>query len=233
MAAVTVDNTGSDVITENDGATNLTASAVYPGTFEAAALTGDLTINTSAPGGASAVILYPSPVGELQLISGANIAQTEIAQEDGDPGLLPGLFSIFHADTSTGVLSGRTFLFPGVLPDTVEVEREALHNKNPTHAGDPVPNRIYASGDILDMILSVAKQTRIGAARDIVNMMFFGQNLAASDITRIVAGRDITATTKLVEPLIGLNGGIREYRHAGGCRSGQHVRHRRARFFLP
>jgi len=208
--SVTVDNTGADVITEDDGATNLTASAVYPGTFEAAALTGDLTINTNASGGASAVILYPSPVGELQLISGANIAQTEIAQEDGDPGLLPGLFSIFHADT-TGVLSGRTFLFPGVLPSTVEVDREALHNKNPTHAGDPIPNRIYAGGDILDMILSVAKQTRIGAARDIVNMMFFGQNLATSDITRIVAGRDITATTELVEPLIALKDGVRVF----------------------
>jgi filamentous hemagglutinin family protein len=199
--SVTVDNTGVDVITENDGATALTASAVYPGTFEATALTGNLTINTSSSNGASAVILYPSPVGELQLISGANIAQTEIAQEDGDPGLLPGLFSIFQA-TLDGVTSGRTFLFPGVLPSTTEVERQALHNRNATHAGDNVPNRIYAGGDILDMILSVAKQTRVGAGRDIVNMMFFGQNLATSDATRIVAGRDITATTKLIEPVI-------------------------------
>jgi hypothetical protein len=34
-------------------------------------------------------------------------------------------------------------------------------------------------------------------------MMFFGQNIAPSDITRIVAGRDITATTALVEPVTG------------------------------
>jgi hypothetical protein len=54
------------------------------------------------------------------------------------------------------------------------------------------------------MILSVAKQTRIGAGLDIIIMMFFGQNIAPSDITRIVAGRDITATTELVEPVIGL-----------------------------
>jgi filamentous hemagglutinin family protein len=204
--SVTVENTGADVVTENDPATDLTTSAVYPGTFEATALTGNLTINTNSSAGASAVILYPSPTGELQLISGANISQTEIAQEDGDPGLLPGLFSVFSA-TSAGVTSGRTFLFPGVLPSTTEVQRQALHNRNATHAGDAVPNRIYAGGDILDMIISVAKQTRIGAGLDIVNMMFFGQNLATSDITRIVAGRDITATTTLVEPLIGLQNG--------------------------
>ena len=199
---IAVDNTGADVLTGNGTATNSTSSAVYPGTFEATALTGDLTINTSSVGGASAVILFPSPTGELQLISGANITQTEIAQDDGDPGLLPGLFSIFNATSAAGVSAGRTFLFPGVLPSMTEVERQALHNKNGTHTGDNVPNRIYAGGDILDMILSVAKQTRVGAGRDIVNMMFFGQNLAASDITRVVAGRDITATTKLVEPII-------------------------------
>ncbi len=35
----------------NDHATDLTASAVYPGTFEATALTGDLTLNTGAQNG--------------------------------------------------------------------------------------------------------------------------------------------------------------------------------------
>jgi len=205
IASPTVSSTGNaDVVTEGDAETNQTISAVYPGTFEATALTGDLTINTNSSDGASAVILFPSPTGELQLISGANIAQATIAQEDGDPGLLPGLFSIFHADT-TGVTSGRTFLFPGVLPNMPQVERETLHNRNATHADDEVPNRIYAGGDILDMILSVAKETRVGAGRDIINMMFFGQNVAASDITRIVAGRDITATTELIEPFLGPN----------------------------
>ena len=205
--SVTIDNIGSDVVTEDDGATDNTAAAVYPGTLEATALTGNLDISTGQGSSAASVFLMPSPNGELQLVAGGNILPMTIAQDDSDPGLLPGIFTIFHADVTTGVLSGRSFIFPGVLPDMSRIEREELHNRNTTHLNDSVPNRIYSGGDILDMIVAVAKQTRISAARDIVNMMFFGQNLSASDITRIVAGRDITATTKLVEPVISLTGG--------------------------
>lgn len=204
--SVTIDNFGNDVITESDGATQNTAAAVYPGTLEATAITGDLEIDTNGGGGAVSVFMMPSPAGELQLVAGGNILPMTIAQDDGDPGLLPGVFSIFTADQAA-VQSGRSFIFPGVLPDMSAVERGALHNKDATHRDDTVPNRIYSGGDIESMILAVAKQTRMAAARDIVNMMFFGQNLSASDITRIVAGRDITATTKLIEPVIGLVGG--------------------------
>ncbi|HWA92167.1 MAG TPA: filamentous hemagglutinin family protein [Rhizomicrobium sp.] len=202
--SLAIRNLGADVITESDFSTDNTPAAVYPGTLEATAITGDLDIDTSGSGHAVSVFLMPSPVGELQLVSGGNIHPLIIAQDDGDPGLLPGIFSIFAAD-ATGVTAGRTFLFPGVLPNMTDVEREALHNSDPTHQDDPVPNRIYAGGDILDMIVNVAKQTRIGAGRDLVNMMFFGQNLNADDITRIVAGRDIAATTTLVEPVLGLD----------------------------
>src|SRR5262249_42711414 len=127
---------------------------------------------------------------------------TVIGMSDADPGLLPGIFTIFHATDQ--VVSGELFQFPGVLPNMTDVQRRALHNRIATHLDDEVPNRIYAGNDILDMIVSVPKQTRIGAGRDIVNMMFFGQNLSDSDITRVVAGRDITATTQLIQPVIGL-----------------------------
>jgi hypothetical protein len=50
------------------------------------------------------------------------------------------------------------------------------------------------------MIVNVPKQARIYAGQDIINMMFSGQNLLPTDITRIVAGRDITATTELITP---------------------------------
>ncbi|MBV9992137.1 MAG: filamentous hemagglutinin family protein [Alphaproteobacteria bacterium] len=202
--SATIDNFGSDMITESDGATENTAAAVYPGTLEVTSLNGDVKIDTSGTGHAVSVFMMPSPTGELQIVAGGNIDPVTIAQDDGDAGLLPGFFSIFNAD-QTGVKSGRTFLFPGVLPDMSQVEREMLHNRNTTHDGDLVPNRIYSGGDIVDMILSVAKATRLSAGRDIVNMMFFGQNVNPDDITRIVAGRDITATTKLVEPVIGLD----------------------------
>ncbi|MBV9570043.1 MAG: filamentous hemagglutinin family protein [Alphaproteobacteria bacterium] len=194
---VTIDNKGADVLTEKDSFTHDNATAVYPGSLTAVSLTGDLVLATGGTGVATSILLYPSPSGNLQLAAANNIAPTVIAMSDADPGLLPGFFSTFEAG-----LSGLVFGFPGILPDMSAIERRDLHNRRATHLGDAVPNRIYAGSDILDMIISVPKQTRIGAGRDIVNMMFFGQNLSGGDITRIAAGRDITATTKLVQPVI-------------------------------
>ena len=42
----------------------------------------------------------------------------------------------------------------------------------------------------------------VAAGRDLVNAVFLGQNLAATDITEISAGRDIVGTTTLEQPLI-------------------------------
>lgn len=204
-AGVTIDNQGQDVVTPNQAPTKFMYTAVYPGSLSAISFTGDLDLTTGPAANfnqANKIILYPSSMGTLQLLAGGNIAPTTIAMSDADPGLLPGIFSIFHATQQDGVLNGEGFVFPGIVPNTTQTARERMHNKTPTHTGDTEPNRIYAGGDILDMTLSVPKQTRIGAGRDIVNMMFFGQNLTPDDITRIVAGRDITATTVLVRPLI-------------------------------
>jgi filamentous hemagglutinin family protein len=205
--AVGVENNGADVVTtSNTSSTDYTSSAVYPGSFEAVSMTGNIDLATQAntQNQAAEVLMMPSPTGELGLYAAANIDPVTLAMEDADPGLLPGVFSIFGANSTEGVTSGLTFIFPAVLPDTTQVELEQMHNQNITHAGDSQPNYLYAGGDIDDVILSVPKQTRVTAGLDIVNMMFFGQNVSASDITRIVAGRDITATTELVNPVIGL-----------------------------
>jgi len=202
--SVTIDNLGADVVTAESAATDETQSAVYPGTLEVASMTGSLDLATAAntTNEASAILLYPSPTGNLNLYAAADILPTTIAMLDADPGLLPGAFSTFTADAIDGVTSGQTFIFPGVLPDTSAVELAAMHNSDITHLDDPDPVRIAAGGDILDMILSVPKQARIDAGQDIVNMMFFGQNILNTDITRIVAGRDIVGTTELVQPVI-------------------------------
>ena len=223
---VAIDNTGIDV--QNDGVVLLTPSigatggvynAVYPGSFQAVSLTGDLNLATpgsvpNAVQAASGIIMTPSPTGMLTLaaagdvssaetVGGASIAtRSTLYIEDANPNLLPGAFSSFTVDPQGNALSGQGFEFLPVLSDTPETELAAMHNSTPTHAGDDVPNRIYAGSDILDLTVETPKQARIGAGRDIINMVFFGQNLAAGDITRITAGRDITATTELVNPVI-------------------------------
>ncbi|MDR3470829.1 MAG: filamentous hemagglutinin family protein, partial [Devosia sp.] len=138
---------------------------------------------------------------------GGDIASTSIAMLDTDPGSLPGALSFFQGSFGNGIgliTVGTALAFPIVLPSTTDTTKRQQHNQTITHANDDQPVRIAAGGDIGNaaggLILSVPKQARVFAGADIVNMMFFGQNLSPTDITRIVAGRDITATTSITTP---------------------------------
>jgi filamentous hemagglutinin family protein len=194
--SVTISNSGPEA-TSFGGANNpdrtVNSEAIYPGSLKAVALSGDLSFGAKNQ---AAVLLYPTARGTLTLAAGGDILPVNIAMLDEDPGLVPGVFSSFSVEADR-INAGRPFDFPSVLSNTSLAQRRAQHNPLTPHLGDATPNRIYARGDILDMIVATPKQTRIGAGRDIVNMMFFGQNLDAGDVSRIVAGRDITATTLL------------------------------------
>jgi hypothetical protein len=200
--AVTIDNAGLGMLTQNTRANAGVSTAVYPGSLTAVSLNGDVDVATrNVFGFANSVILYPSRFGTLTLAAAGQIGPATISMDDSDPVQLPGAFSNFTAD-STGAFSGHGFEFPNVQPNTPQTVLTSLHASAPTHGGDGEPNRIFAGGDITDLTLSMPKQTRIGAGEDIINMVFVGQNLEASDVTRIVAGRDITATTVLTRPVI-------------------------------
>lgn len=202
---VSIADSGASVVTGRSGEP---ATAVYPATVNLASLTGDLVLNAdrTTPGGARTINLFPSATGQLRLFAGGDINSATIVMEDRDPGLLPGFFSLYSVIAPSTRIAGQDFNFPVILPDTSSAERAALHNSAITHAGDAEPVRIAAGGDALDLILSLPKQARISAGRDIVNMMLFNQNLTGSDITRVVAGRDIIATTQLTRAL--LPGGV-------------------------
>jgi filamentous hemagglutinin family protein len=208
---VTVTNDSLESGPSAGGRAALSANAiVYPGSFEAVSFTAGLSL--SNPGViAPSVLLYPDPNGTLTLLATGNIAEptlpdvttvslttgNDIAQLDSDPTLLPGAFTTYALDVQNGVQGGLDFLFPTVLPNTTDVTLRALHNRQLTHAEDEVPNRIAAGGDLTNLTLSVAKQTRVAAVRDIIDMVFLGQNVSPTDITRVTAGRDITGATAL------------------------------------
>lgn len=196
---------GISVVT---GRTGQAATAVYPATVNLASLTGGLTLTggRSQSGGARTINLFPSSTGQLRLLAGGDISATTITMEDRDPGQLPGFFSAYDVIDPAVLVAGQDFNFPVILPDTSTAQRSALHNIAITHLDDSEPVRIAAGGDALDLILSLPKQARISAGRDIVNMMLFGQNLTATDITRVVAGRDIVATSTLTRAQ--LDGGL-------------------------
>ncbi|WP_196221854.1 filamentous haemagglutinin family protein [Sphingobium sp. CAP-1] len=198
---ISIADRGISVVT---GRTGEPQTAVYPATVNLASLTGDLILNAdrALPGGAGTINLFPSSTGQLRLFAGGDIASATITMEDRDPGQLPGYFSVYSVIEPSIRVAGQDFNFPVVLPDTSSAERAVLHNSGITHLGDAEPVRIAAGGDALDLILSLPKQARISAGRDIVNMMLFSQNITSTDITRIVAGRDIIATTQLTRAFL-------------------------------
>ncbi|PWR24633.1 filamentous haemagglutinin family protein [Zavarzinia aquatilis] len=180
-------------------------NAVWPASVAAVSLRGDIDL----AGEAGAILMMPGSRGNLSLLAGRSIAGASIAMLDADPGLLPGYFSDFALQGAV-LGQGLAFRFPSVFSSTSDSARARQHNGAITHAGDGEPARVFAGLDIGaedgGLILSVAEQARVAAGRDIVNMMFFGQNVEGGDITRIVAGRDITATTRLVAPASGFSG---------------------------
>jgi filamentous hemagglutinin family protein len=201
---VTLANSGVDLVTASTLATNETQSIVYPGSFQAVSLTSSLDIVTSGGNNiATAVLLYPSPTGTLRLIADGDIAPLTIAMEDASPSVLPGAFSTFATNGGNAdVISGVSFDFPSILPNTSDVVRTELHNPIPTHEGDPNPNQIIAGGDITSLIFSSPKMADVSAGMDLINTVFIGQNLSPTDVTDITAGRDIIGTTTLGIPVI-------------------------------
>jgi filamentous hemagglutinin family protein len=226
--SITITNTSvaSPVIS---GELRVGSYAVYPGTFTLASLMGNANLRTfAAPPGIdlsdvapaaynmdapTAILLMPTATGQLAILAGGDIAPTKIAMLDGDPNELPGLFTLggkIITDVNYGADFGGDknyqFAFPSVFSTTREGTLEKLHTAAGTHAEDAEPVYLYAGGDIGTAVSGVTlflpKQARITSGRDIVNMMFFGQNLAANDLTRIVAGRDLIGTSILAPSTI-------------------------------
>lgn len=176
---------GGPVIAQTPG----NALKVLPSSLEITSFSGNIDL------GRLNSFLYPSTTGNLSLLAAGTLRAGAINLDDGDASLLPGIFSANRYDAAGNIVFGRRFGLPVTLPNTSDAERRTYHNLAITHANDKTPARIAVGGDLTDLTLFLSKQGRISAGRDIINMVFSGQNLSAEDVTRITAGRDITATT--------------------------------------
>ncbi|WP_017775087.1 filamentous haemagglutinin family protein [Paraburkholderia kururiensis] len=137
--------------------------------------------------------LYPSAAGQLNLIGNQSV-------------------NISNAAALTGANLSANFVMsdadPSQMPSPTQPHASpSAHAASALHAADTAPARIYSlNGSIVDgvfgtsgfytqlALLSVDKPALIQAGQDIVNLAFQGQNLRGSDVTRIVAGRDIFDT---------------------------------------
>ena len=184
-----------------DGALRATYGNVLAPSLSLASLNGTAgfgTLDTLGYEFSSLVMLYPSAMGQLTWLSAGSIGDFALAMSDADPTDLPGAFTaadLSYSENIAQVFTGLGYSFPAILPNSSDTRRRLLHDADFVQARDSNPVRILTDGSISNAVLSLPKVARIGAGEDIENLYFDGQNVSAADVTRIVAGRDITGTT--------------------------------------
>lgn len=122
-------------------------------------------------------ILSPSSTGQLELFAGRDIVGVSATLEMSDSAAVPTAASPAVALATGGVQIGGLLPFQGVI-----------------HTGDANPATIAAGRDINNLTLTIPKAAQISAGRDLLDFAYSGQNIAATDVTVITAGRDITDT---------------------------------------
>ncbi len=154
---------------------------VLPASLSAVAFAGALSIERSGR-------MFPSATGELSLLAEGDIHLY-------DDTVVQGAFQ----ENALAMLDA-----PGAY-EGVDRSPDALHKLN-LHRNDNQAVYIYsltgdiiggfASGGFMDnpLTLDLPKPARIRAGRDIVNLDLRGQNYLPSDVTSVIAGRDLYYT---------------------------------------
>lgn len=122
--------------------------------------------------------LAPSPTGNIQLFAGGSI--------DGTMPNTNYFAEVFMSDKAPATVYG----FQQQAPDMTS---DDILDKSLVHQGDvnPVPVEVVAGADIKNLQLILTKEAYISAGQDIQQIVYAGENIAPTDITSIIAGRDI------------------------------------------
>jgi filamentous hemagglutinin family protein len=203
-SAVSLGSAGGDIILENDvrsfkaskGLGNNTGTgfefAVYPGTLQATAWSGDIRLN-------GATTLFPSRTGRLELLADGSVT-TDVSRafavnlSDTDPSQLPGAAN--PASELEGSVLDKRYRARERL-DPFVADASLIHAAQPLHAGSQSKSYVVANtGDIAFSALTptswfMPMASEFRAGRDIRNLTLFGQNLGEDDVTLVGAGRDV------------------------------------------
>ncbi|MHB8621744.1 MAG: filamentous hemagglutinin family protein [Sulfuricaulis sp.] len=158
----------------------------YPPFLQAAALSGNIDILNS-------MTLYPAPQGNLELLASGSVSlvpNTLVAVSDADPNLLPDYTRPAIAYNGiAGALNPNTLnQGSGGIPADASV---------PVHQADSTTALVISlTGDVagvpsLGTGFLFANPAEISAGLDVVNLTLVAQNMNASDVTTVTAGRDI------------------------------------------
>jgi filamentous hemagglutinin family protein len=156
-------------------------SDVLPGTLNLAAYAGDVSFNGS-------MTLFPAPRGQFSVVASDDVLgnSSVITMADVEPSTLPLADNLLGTTQSANALS-----LLGLISDTAV---------SAIHAGDTTPALISAGNNITTVTLALPKAATITAGVDITGLIYNGQNVAATDVTLISAGRDISYTSDPASP---------------------------------
>lgn len=126
--------------------------------------------------------MAPSPTGNLQLFAGGSIDGLYL-----DSNNTPQFAGITMSDLAPANFYGPQSTPPSYSFSGDDPSRHALVHQN----ADAVPVEIAAGTDIRDLRLYLPKQAEVRAGQDIENLVYVGQNISATDMSSITAGRDI------------------------------------------
>lgn len=214
-SALAVDSLAGDVLLENRtrstdpifasilgnaGVTSADESAlrIYPGSVRVRAFGGDVQL-------ARGFQLFPDADGTLEMLSAGSITdlgfevgrqRVTVVQSDADVRRLPSVGN--PAAGSPGI--GSTFLPAKQRP--VSDDQRAWHATVPVHLEDDEPSLLIALGGTIGQArpeargfrLFLAEPGRIIAGRDILNLDFEIQHVAAGQASVVRAGRDFIYT---------------------------------------
>ena len=203
----------------NAGAGNVAETALYPGvnrypaSFEIVAFHGDVRISDRFR-------LAASDSGTINLLAyNSLLTRTPTAADvmpiSMGPSLVEAVFDPLNPLAGFG---------PAFGAQSFDLGARLLH------LGDDEPARFYAvTGDIISgpggvgpgqepvrpLAWEITKPAKVRAAGDIVDLSFFGQNLTPTDVTEIIAGRDLEYTGTW-QNLIGQVGILGQAENQGG-----------------
>ncbi len=157
----------------NSGSFETALPEIFPGILNMVAGAGGITLDRD-------VMLFPSAQGSLQITTTAG-----------------GNFSGTSA-------SGLTALTMSDSADTQYLTTSAFtgHAPIPLHLHNPTPVTLNISGNLNNVLLSANEAAQINVRGNMVNSRFSGQNLFATDATRITVAGDILNRNEFTDVLL-------------------------------
>lgn len=196
------------------------APATYPASFEAVALQGNLittgignilnqNLNQKASGTVPApgIVLSPSAHGTFNLLAQGSIdltfgyPQTSTPQSisrpliSAGPSLIDAAFDPFRPNSGNDEASSRAILaHQNDVADGLDTTARIYAATGDIKATGSYGKRTASSSENVYQRIEINRPTSIYAGRDIIDLNVIVQNIHTSDVSTIVAGRNITYT---------------------------------------